>query len=127
GVALMPNKTKYNLDYRPASYWTTLGDGAPKGQAPNTTLVWHYTRRTPLLDPTVGFLPEREGGQVEIACVLLVSVTADVISIGARRWGRRIVYRIVDEYDSFFGFKPKSSTRPLSMGELVALIDGTTG
>ena len=90
-------------------------------------MVWQYTRRTPLLDPTVDFLPEREGGEVEIALISLASVTGDVISIRARRWGRRIAYRIVDEYDTHFRFKPKSSMQPLSMGELVALIDGATG
>ena len=50
-----------------------------------------------------------------------------VISIRARRWGRRIVYSIVDEYDTPFRFKPRRSTQPLSMGELIGLIDGTTG
>jgi hypothetical protein len=51
----------------------------------------------------------------------------DVIAVTARRRRGRIVYQIVDEYDTRFRFKPKTSTRPLSMGELVALIDGATG
>ena len=123
----MPDRTKYDLTFRPVSYWTTPGDAPPEGQTPSATVVWRYTRRTPLLDPTMDFLPEREGGEVEIACVLLASVTADVISIRARRWGRRIVYRIEDEYGTAFRFKPKSSTQPLSMAELVGLIDGATG
>ena len=117
----MPDRTKYDLTFRPVSYWTT------EAQAPTATVVWRYTRRTPLLDPGQDFLPEREGGEVEIACVLLASVTADVISIRARRRGNRIVYRIVDEYDTRFRFKPKSSTQPLSMGELIVMIDGATG
>jgi len=62
----MPDKRKYNLDYRPTSYWTTPDDGAPEGQAPSASVGWR-TRRTPLLDPTVDFLPKREGGEVEIA------------------------------------------------------------
>ena len=123
----MPDRTKYDLTFRPASYWTTPGDGPPEGQAPSATVVWRYTRRTPLLDPGQDFLPEREGGEVEIACVLLASVTADVITIRARRRGNRIVYRIVDEYETCFRFKPKTSTQPLSLGELIALIDGATG
>ena len=123
----MPDRTKYNLTFRPASYWTTPGDTPAEGQAPSATVVWRYTRRTPLLDPSQDFLPERDGGEVEIACVLLASVTADVITIRARRWGRRIAYRIVDEYDTRFRFKPKTSTQPLSLGELIALIDGATG
>lgn len=32
-----------------------------------------------------------------------------------------------ERYETRFRFKPKTSTRPLSMGELVALIDGATG
>ena len=119
----MPDRTKYNLDYRPASYWTTPSDGPPL----SPTVVWRYTRRTPLLDPGQDFLPEREGGEVEIACVLLASVTADLITIRARRRGNRIVYRIVDEYETCFRFKPKTSMQPLSMAELVGLIDGATG
>ena len=33
----------------------------------------------------------------------------------------------MDEYDTPFRFKPRRSTQPLSMGELIGLIDGTTG
>jgi hypothetical protein len=123
----MPDPTKYNLNYRPASYWTTPSDGPPEEQPPSATLVWRYTRRTPLLDPTMDFLPEREEAEVEIACVLLASVTADVISIRARRRGKRIVYGIEDEYGTRFRFKPRTSREPLSMGELIAMIDGATG
>lgn len=119
----MPDPTRYNLDYRPASYWTAPGEREPL----SPTVVWRYTRRTPLLDPAVDFLPEREGGEVEIACILLASVTGDMISIRARRRGKRIVYRVEDEYDTRFRFKPKRSEQPLTMSELVALIDGATG
>ena len=49
------------------------------------------------------------------------------MAITARRRGARIVYRIVDEYGTAFRCKPKSSTQPLSLGELIALIDGATG
>ncbi len=122
----MPDKRKYNLDYRPTSYWTTPDDGAPEGQAPSASVGWR-TRRTPLLDPTVDFLPKQEGGEVEIASVLLDSVTADIISIRAQCRGNWIVYRIEDEYDTRFRFKPRQSTQPLSLGELIALIDGATG
>ena len=120
----MPDKTKYNLHYRPASYWTAAPSDGPRL---SPTVVWRYTRRTPLLDPGQDFLPEREGGEVEIACVLLASVTADMISIRARRWGNRIAYRIEDEYGTRFRFLPKTSKQPLSMGELITLIDGATG
>ena len=114
----MPDRTRYNLDYRPASYWTTAGDGA--GVKPSV-------RRRPAFDLGREFLPEKQPNEVEIALISLASVTGDVIAITARRRGARIVYRIVDEYDTRFRFKPKTSTQPLSMGELVALIDGATG
>src|SRR6266852_9957223 len=122
----MPDKRKYNLGYRPTSYWTLPGDGVVEEQAPTASVAWR-TRRTPLLDPTVDFLPKSEGGEVEIACVLLDSVTADIVSIRAQRQGKRIVYSVVDEYNTPFRFQPRRSTRPLSMGELIGLIDGATG
>jgi hypothetical protein len=50
-----------------------------------------------------------------------------VISISARRWISRIAYRIEDEYGTRFRFTPMESTQPLSLGELIALIDGATG
>ena len=50
-----------------------------------------------------------------------------MISICARRRRSRSVYRIEDEYGTRFRFKRKRSTRPLSMGELIAMIDGATG
>ena len=54
-------------------------------------------------------------------------MTGDMISICARRRRSRSVYRIEDEYGTRFRFKPKTSTQPLSLGELIALIDGATG
>jgi hypothetical protein len=62
---------------------------------------------------------------VEIVRVELASTTADVISLRARRRGKRICYRWVDEYSAEFRFKPQSSVHPLSLGALIALIDGT--
>jgi hypothetical protein len=75
------------------------------------------------------YLPDFEGDEVEIARVTLASVTGDVISIRARRDGNVIRYRIVDEYEgqTVYYFHPEESTRPLSMRELVELIDTTRG
>ena len=44
------------------------------------------------------FLPRLRKGEVEIARISLRSVTADQISLRARRLVGRIGYRIVDEY-----------------------------
>jgi hypothetical protein len=74
-----------------------------------------------------GYLP----GEVEIARIVLASVTQDVISIRARRRragsGLRIRYRMVDDYDEPGGprwsCRPASSAHPLALGRLIRLID----
>jgi hypothetical protein len=71
------------------------------------------------------YLPDYLPGEVEIARIVLASVTQDVVSIRARRRGqdRRIQYRVLDEYGSEFQFSPRSSRRPLTQEELVRLLD----
>jgi hypothetical protein len=77
------------------------------------------------------YLPDYLPGEVEIARIVLRSVAQDVISFRARRrrGGRRLLYRVVDEFQRLGGARwtcrPASSARPLSLGELVALIDGS--
>jgi hypothetical protein len=75
-----------------------------------------------------GYLP----GEVEIARIVLASVTQDVISFRARRrrqrGGIRILYRVVDEYlepgDLPWTCRPASSRLPLTFGQMTRLIDG---
>ncbi len=71
-----------------------------------------------------GYLP----GEIEIARVVFESVTRDVISIRARRrlGGKRILYRVVDEYpeDHHFTFSPRTSAKPLTLRALWKLIWG---
>jgi hypothetical protein len=71
------------------------------------------------------YLPDYRPGEVEIARIVLESVLQDVVSIRARRRGkdRRILYRVVDEYESEFHFSPRSSRQPLTQGQLVRFID----
>ncbi len=71
------------------------------------------------------YLPPLRKGEVEIARISLESVTADQISIRARRIGRRIGYCVVDEYPdaSTYVCHPASSVSPLSLGELIALME----
>ena len=74
------------------------------------------------------YLPDYLPGEVEIARIVLASVTQDVISIRARRRraGQRILYRIVDEYPDLSGrwkSSPLSSVRALTLAQLVQLID----
>ncbi|HRR40282.1 MAG TPA: hypothetical protein P5244_03500 [Syntrophales bacterium] len=70
------------------------------------------------------YLPDYREKEVEIARVELKSTTFDVISIRAREKGLFIDYRIVDEYGSAFEFSPKTSSKPLTLRELIELIDG---
>lgn len=53
------------------------------------------------------------------------TVHCEVTSIRARRDGRRILYRVVDEYDSPVELSRESSEQALAMHELIALIDET--
>lgn len=71
------------------------------------------------------YLPDYLPGEVEVARLVLASVTQDVVSIRARRRGqdRRILYRVVDEYETAIDFAPRSSRRPLTLGQLIGLID----
>jgi hypothetical protein len=71
------------------------------------------------------YLPDYTRHEMEIARIVLDSATRDVISVRARigRTGARIRYRMVDEYDGTFVVSPASSRRPLSLRQLIALID----
>jgi hypothetical protein len=71
------------------------------------------------------YLPDYIPGEVEIARVVLESVTRDVYSLRVRRGrpGARLRYRLVDEYEATFVLNPASSRRPLSLRALVHLID----
>jgi hypothetical protein len=71
------------------------------------------------------YLPDYQPGETEIARLELRSITADVISIRARRAGGRIVYSIVDEYATEFEQQRQSSRKPLTLAELVRFIDGS--
>lgn len=72
------------------------------------------------------YLPGYQPREVEIARLELASTTSDVISIRARSAGERIRYRILDEYESVFSLPRKTSLRPLSLLELIELIDGSS-
>jgi hypothetical protein len=60
---------------------------------------------------------------VTIASILLASTGSDVISIQAIRRKGRIDYRVTDEYATKFRWQPTTSTQPLTLGQLVTLID----
>ncbi len=73
------------------------------------------------------YLPDLLAHEVEIARATLKSTTMDVISVRARPTRHRIIYRIVDEYyeEELFEYHliQKTSIRPLTLRQLIALID----
>lgn len=72
------------------------------------------------------YLPDCTGGEVEIARISLASTTNDIISLrAAPRPDGAIGYRIVDEYEGMFVFdlSRTSSVLPLTLGELVGLLE----
>lgn len=71
------------------------------------------------------YLPGDLCGEVEIARIELRSVLSDVISIRARPLGRRIAYRVVDEYPEDWHYVPaqRTSRRPLTLAGLIRFID----
>lgn len=75
------------------------------------------------------YLPDYGVGEVEIARVVLQSSTQDVYSLRARRSrpGGRIRYRLLDEYEGTYELTPASSTRSLSLRELIHLLDTVEG
>jgi len=73
------------------------------------------------------YLPPLGKSETEIARISLASVTADQISVRARRLKDRIAYRIVDEYPEagqVYDCRPRTSRQPLTLAELVAMLDG---
>ena len=72
------------------------------------------------------YLPSYMSGEVEIARITLDSSARDVVSIRARQRARCIMYRVVDEYgeeDSQWHWSPQTSRRPLTMGQIIRLMD----
>jgi hypothetical protein len=71
------------------------------------------------------YLPDNSPQEVEIASIRLNSTTADVISVRARPKGKRIAYQIVDEYPDSWSYqiRPATSSRPLTLRQLIRLLD----
>ena len=67
------------------------------------------------------YLPTAGEQELEIARIHIQSTTGDVTSVYARPVGRRIAYRVVDEYGSetFSGRSQRTSNKPLTMGQLI--------
>jgi hypothetical protein len=69
------------------------------------------------------FLPPMKPREIEIARVELLSTTGDVYSIRARTFRGKIRYRVVDENDGAFILPYDRSDEPLTVRELVRLLE----
>lgn len=117
-----------------AHYEAILGDLDAEIFAPSSSES--FRARMALVNPHwLGgeLLPDYLRGEVEIARIVLDSVTRDVYSVRARRVRAqggeddsvaRIAYRIVDEYEGGWVLPRETSASPLTLGELIDLIDG---
>lgn len=121
------------LDFAPESYWPTHGEAIknPTNELSRRiehaidTGDWSDVKPPPTAFGSRGgdYLPPFKRKEVEIARLSLDSTTWDVISIRARPTSRGIAYRVVDEYNSEYSFRPKSSRRPLSLSDLISIIN----
>jgi hypothetical protein len=69
------------------------------------------------------YLPDYLPNEVEIARISLRSTTGDVISVRARPATDGIHFRIADEYESDYVISPEVSPSPLTLAELISLIE----
>jgi len=146
----MPDPGKYDLNFRPNSYWEPeeeatlvgarikgelrrkvalqgLAAGVADGRSLKSALDEDERVAAGRVHPWLmggEYLPDIYPNEVEIARVVLTSVTMDVTSIRARHTKHCIVYRIVDEYcDREYSLKPKTSKRPLKMSKVIHLVE----
>ena len=148
----MPNINDYDLDYRPRSYWgpqelethfgarakgelrreaglELLSEGIADERILATSLPDDERQAVGAVHPWFmggEYLPDYLPNELEIARVTLKSTTMDVVSIRARKTRHRIIYQIVDEYgEEYFDYKlsQKSSIKPLTLRQLIALLD----
>jgi len=151
----MPEKSTYNLSFRPESYLSTsdptreilariTGESrrtmvrefmaaGMSDRIPDELLMevlptaqrkrWVAVHRSHLGGEYLPPLLERE---IEIARVSLATFLSSQLSIRAKHCNRLIKYRIVDEYDNGVKYIPqrKTSRLPLTMAEMIDLIDG---
>jgi len=148
----MKEYAKINYSYRPKSYWQDISplevilkdvkgvkrrelirEAFSNGQFDQLndeltagTLSEDVRQRLGNLHPSFmggEYLPDFDRGEVDIAVICLDSTTSDVITLRARSSQGWIHYRIVDEYKSRFVLSCEKSLQPLSLSELIHLID----
>ena len=144
----MPNASgTFNLEFRPKSYWvyanarqqlkagqTRVDDGElldlcdeVVAEEESGSGEMSVRAELDLLTAFLGRLnhPAREGGAVEIAHIHMFNPWCDFSSVLAEWRDGRIHYQVVDNYPQYWSYRctPESSERPLTLGELIELID----
>lgn len=107
----MRRTEKFDLSFRPDTYWS----GAREIDYP-------IRAEAPLFGGG-SYLPRLAAREVEIAGVALASTTGDVISVRARPVAEGIRFRVVDEYRTRFKVVSPIRSQPLTLGELVEMMD----
>lgn len=148
----MPDCTKYDMGFRPRMDWddpvrrsfsrikgslrrkAVLEEIRKKGfgnldrSILRPGLTGEERQRLMRIHPSLSggeYLPDHRGGELEIVRVTLASTLGDVISVRARRDNKGIHYRVMDEYENPIKVQARlrRSGKPLTMGQLVELID----
>ncbi len=107
-------------------------NGAPEEGTPVRQGTWDEEPHRPPGEPASvaprGGSRRLRRGPVEIASIGFSAVLSEPIIVRARGSGKRIRYEVVKGRDSAgpvsYRFRPRTSTRPLTMRQLVRLIDG---
>jgi hypothetical protein len=78
------------------------------------------------------YLPNLARGATEIARIVLQSTLMDIFSLRARRVARgkhagRLHFDLMDEYQSRYRLSPRHADGPLSLGEVIRLVDTARG
>ena len=69
------------------------------------------------------YLPDYLPGEIELARIIYDTINLEIISIRVRNKGSKFLYRVVDERNTKFAHMPKTSSRPLTLKQLISLID----
>lgn len=148
----MPDPTKFDLDYRPESYFegdptvqtlarivgsgrrAAVSDAMRSGESiPHQLTESKLSSRDfdsiSLIHPKFmggEALPPLLPGEVEVARMEMDTTTLDVTSLRARQSSRGILYRMVDEYlddGTTYRLCRKSSRLPLTLAQVIEIIE----
>lgn len=111
-----------DLAFRPRSYWTL----SPRNDRPPVSDGANRPGVAPGFGDG-GYLPDLGDDEVDIALISLESTTGDVIAFRATPVADGIRYSVVDEYDNAFEVDRPVRPGPLTLGQIIELIDTVEG